>query len=245
MPTIKAGDNMRIAVLSDLHANLPFAETAIDTARKSGCDRVVHLGDAIDLGPWPSETLDLLVSERVEMVRGNHDEYPVMGLTPGIASQLSQEIREHMNWTASQLRTDQIAYLAALPPVIASAADEWTVRLQHFLLDDNRVSERLIGRDPDSILDAFEVRSGEIVCFGHIHVRIWHYAGDRGFLNPGATGFLGEDGGHVAVLVLQEASAWIEWHPVQSRYEYVVAEMERRAVPGWQASAHYMFAEAV
>jgi len=236
---------MRIAVLSDLHGNLPFAETAIDTARRSGCDRIVHLGDAIDLGPWPSETLDFLAAERVEMVRGNHDEYPVMGLTPGVAENLSPDILEHMDWTASQLRTDQVAFLAGLPPVISTRADEWQVRLQHFLLDGNRVSERLVARDPESMLEAFEVERGEIVCFGHIHVRTWHYAGDRGFLNPGATGFLGDDGGHVAILVLQEASAWIEWSPVHCRHDYVVAEMKRRGVPGWESSANYMFAEAV
>jgi predicted phosphodiesterase len=236
---------MRIAVLSDLHANLPFAESAIRMARLSGSDRIVHLGDAVDLGPWPSETLDLLISENVEMVRGNHDEYPVMGLTPGMASRLSPEIREHMDWTASQLRTDQLAILAGLPPQISSRADEWRVRLQHFVLDGNRVSERMVGRDPASMIEAFEIDRGEIVCFGHIHTRSWHYAGDRGYLNPGATGFLGEDGGFFAQLILQEESAWIEWRKVDCPHDYVVSELERRNVPGWESSATYMFAEAV
>lgn len=236
---------MRIAVLSDLHGNLPFAECAVETVRKSGCDRIVHLGDVIDLGPWPSETLDYLIAEQVEMVRGNHDEYPVLGLTEGVRKEIPAGILEHMEWTASQLRTDQMAYLAGLPPVITTQADEWQVRLQHFLLDDNRVSERFVSQEPESIIESFDIRAGEIVCFGHIHVRMWHYGGDRGFLNPGATGFLGEDGGQVAILVLQEASAWIEWHTVFSRHDYVVAEMERRGVPGWQESAHYMFADAV
>lgn len=236
---------MRIAILSDLHANLPFAESAIRIARDSGSDRIVHLGDAIDLGPWPSETLDLLISENVEMVRGNHDEYPVMGLTPDIDSKISPEVREHMEWTASQLRTDQIAVLAGLPPQISTRADEWNLRLQHFLLDGNRVSERMLNRDPDSMIDAFGIDSGEIVCFGHIHTRSWHYAGDRGYLNPGATGFLGEDGGFFAQLILQEESAWVQWNRVDCPHEYVVEELERRKVPAWESSATYMFAEAV
>lgn len=236
---------MRIAVLSDIHANLPFAEAAIRSARLCGSDRIVHLGDAIDLGPWPSETLDLLVAEEVEMVRGNHDEYPVMGLTSGIESKLSTEVREHMSWTASQLRTDQIAVLAGLPPVVTRRADEWILRLQHFLLDDNRVSERMVEKTPAAMLEAFEVEQREIVCFGHIHTRSWHYTGDRGYLNPGATGFLGDDGGFLAMLILQEESAWVQWRRVECSHARVVAELERRHVPGWESSATYMFAEAV
>ena len=236
---------MRIAILSDLHANLPFAESAIRQARRAGADRVIHLGDAIDLGPWPSETLDFLVGEGIDLVRGNHDEYPVLGLTPQISTRLSPEILHHMEWTTAQLRADQLAFLAGLPPQIVTRADEWHLRLQHFLLDDNRVSERMVDRDPDSMIKAFEVARGEIVCFGHIHTRSWHYTGDRGYLNPGATGFLGEDGGFFAMMVLQEESAWVEWHRVDCPHHYVIAELEQRKVPAWESSAVYMFAEAV
>jgi predicted phosphodiesterase len=217
----------------------------VKQARRSGCDRIVHLGDTIDLGPWPSETLDFLIAEEIELVRGNHDEYPVMGLTPEIDARISSEIREHMEWTYAQLRTDQLAFLAGLPPVSVSRADEWNVRLQHFVLDDDRVSERMVGRDPHSMIDAFGIQAGEIVCFGHIHTRSWHYAGDRGYVNPGATGFHGEDGGYFAQLILQEESAWVEWHRVSCPYQYVIDELEHRNVPGWESSAVYMFAEAV
>ena len=236
---------MRIAILSDLHANLPFAEAAIREARLAGADRIAHLGDAIDLGPWPSETLDFLVNEHVEMVRGNHDEYPVLGLTPEFDARISREIRDHMEWTTAQLRADQLAFLAGLPPVLVSRADEWRLRLQHFLLDGDRVSERVVDRSPQAMMEAFQVTAGEIVCFGHIHTRSWYYSGDRGYLNPGATGFLGDDGGFFATLVVQEGSAWVEWRRVECPHHYVIAELEERNVPGWESSAVYMFAEAV
>jgi putative phosphoesterase len=235
---------MRIAVLSDIHANLPFAEAAVRRARKYGCDRILHLGDAIDLGPWPAETLDYLIDEGVEMIRGNHDEYPVMGLTPRVDAELSPEVKEHMRWTAGQLRAEQHALLAALPTTIASRIDNWTVRFQHFLLDENRVSERMIDHDSDSLLTAFQVERGQILCFGHIHIRIWHFLRDRAVLNPGATGFAGPDGAWFAVLVVREASAWIEWHPVDAEQALVVNELETRCVPGWESSVTYMFERA-
>ena len=235
---------MRIAILSDLHANLPFAEAAIRRARFYGCDRIVHLGDAIDLGPWPAETIDLLVSEDVEMIRGNHDEYPILGLTTGLASRLRSDIRIHMEWTAAQLRADHLALLAGLPASSEAMVDEWRVRFQHYLLAVDRVSEEYLGESPDGIVRRFGVEAGEIVCFGHIHSRLWHFTGDRGVLNPGATGFHGNDGAWFAVLVIREASTWIEWHPVECSSHVVVSELERRAVPAWQASVHYMFEAA-
>ncbi len=236
---------MRIAVLSDLHANLPFAEAAIRRARFHACDRIVHLGDAIDFGPWPAETLDLLVSEGVEMVRGDHDEYPALGLTPGCRSRLGIDEHAHMEWTASQLRTDQIAMLAGLPVRIITRVEEWRVRLQHYLLDHDRVSEDRVSDAPQDVARRFAVEPGEILCYGHDHSRFWYFDRDRGILNPGATGFHASDGAWFAVLVVREAGVWIEWHPVECSSGIVVAELERRGVPAWQSSVHYMLEAAV
>lgn len=235
---------MRIALLSDLHANLPFAEAAIRRARRHGCDRIIHLGDVVDLGPWPSETLDLLLGEGVELIRGNHDEYPTTGVPAEVGTRLGGEICDHMVWTAEQLRSDQRALLADLPLSRSAHIDEWQVRFQHFIIRDDRISDEFLGGDADDTLERFMVRHGEIVCFGHIHDRFWHFTGERGILNPGATGFEGPDGGWFAVLCLRERSAWVEWHPVESTASVVVTELERRRVPAWESSVSYMFAPA-
>ncbi len=236
---------MRIAILSDLHANLPFAEAAIRRARFHACDRIVHLGDAIDLGPWPAETLDLLVAEGVEMVRGDHDEYPILGLTPRVEAGLSIDERARIEWTASQLRADQLAVLAGVPPILVSMVEEWRVRLQHSLIEDGRVSEGCVRGAPQDVVRQFGVGPGEILCFGHIHDRLWYFDRDRGVLSPGATGFHASDGAWFAVLVVREAGVWIEWHPVECSSRVVVAELERRGVPAWQSSVHYMLEAAV
>ena len=235
---------MRIALLSDLHANLPFAEAALRRARRAACDVVVHLGDAIDLGPWPSETLDFLESERVIMIRGNHDEYPLLGLTAAIRARLRPEVIVHMDWTASQLRPDQLDLIGDMPTRLMIMADDWTVRLQHFLLDGDRVSEEYLGDSIPNALSRFSVEEGQIVCFGHTHNRFWYFSGDRGLLNPGATGFHVGDTAWFAVLVTQDVGAWVEWHAVDCPRANVVAELERRRVPAWQDSVNYMFESA-
>ena len=52
---------MRVAVLADIHANLPALEAVLAEPDVRSADRVVLLGD-IALGPMPAETLDLLAA---------------------------------------------------------------------------------------------------------------------------------------------------------------------------------------
>ena len=63
---------MRVAVLADIHGNLPALEAVLAEPDVADADRVVLLGD-IALGPMPAESLDLLASlgERAVWVHGN------------------------------------------------------------------------------------------------------------------------------------------------------------------------------
>ena len=65
-----------IALMADIHANLPAAEAVIaDIRRKHKPDRIVSLGDQVNLGPVPCDTLRLLRAEGVTCLHGNHEGY--------------------------------------------------------------------------------------------------------------------------------------------------------------------------
>lgn len=64
---------MRIALFSDVHANLPALETFIE-ATQDDVDRYVCLGDVVDYGPWNDECLDLILSlPGIVLLEGNHE----------------------------------------------------------------------------------------------------------------------------------------------------------------------------
>lgn len=233
---------MRIALLSDLHANLPFAEAAVRAARVLSSDRIVHLGDAIDLGPWPSETLDFLQSEDVIMLKGNHEEYSVAGIPQSMQEALDPAVLDHMAWTRARLRVDQIATMATLPLKLVRRIDRFTIRYQHFMIDAGRVSDRRLDTHEAGPVDAFAIGENEIVCFGHTHRREWSYREGRGYLNPGATGFAGADGPMLCQLIVRENAVWTSWHNLECNALAVIREFKARAVPGWQQAAEYMFA---
>jgi len=66
---------MRIALIADIHSNLPALEAVLRAAKGHAPDQIVSLGDQVNLGPCPRETLALLRAEGVTCLHGNHERY--------------------------------------------------------------------------------------------------------------------------------------------------------------------------
>ena len=66
---------MRVALLADIHSNLPALEAALSAAKKHHPEHIISLGDQVNLGPMPRETLSLLRAEGVTCLNGNHERY--------------------------------------------------------------------------------------------------------------------------------------------------------------------------
>jgi predicted phosphodiesterase len=71
----------RVAVIADVHANLPALAASLADIRAAACDEVYCLGDVIGIGPYPAECLALLLADpTVRCVMGNHDAWFATGL---------------------------------------------------------------------------------------------------------------------------------------------------------------------
>lgn len=68
---------MKIAFISDVHANIHAFESVMKDVKKQKVDRIVFLGDASTLGIRPVETLELLESLKCDCIMGNHDEFMI------------------------------------------------------------------------------------------------------------------------------------------------------------------------
>lgn len=64
----------RIALISDIHANLPALEAVMKDIEQLQCDAVYCLGDIVGYNANPSECLEFIRSRQIPTVRGNHDE---------------------------------------------------------------------------------------------------------------------------------------------------------------------------
>lgn len=104
---------MRIAILSDVHANLEALEVVLADVRRRECDRILCLGDFVGYGPNPNECVDLLSPLLAgRNVAGNHDWAAVGKLDITFFNPYAQEA---ILWTQQALRPSVQQYLTALP----------------------------------------------------------------------------------------------------------------------------------
>ncbi len=101
---------MRIAVLSDIHANLPALDAVLAAA--GDLDAIWHLGDVVGYGPDPDGVVDRLIDVGAVGVRGNHDAAACGG--PEI-EWFNPEARLAMEWTRNAIRPSTVEWLSALP----------------------------------------------------------------------------------------------------------------------------------
>lgn len=64
---------MRIAIMSDIHANPRALESVLEDARSQGCERIICLGDIVGYGYDPVSCIDLCRKNDVKCLLGNHD----------------------------------------------------------------------------------------------------------------------------------------------------------------------------
>ena len=102
-----------IALIADIHANLLAAEAVLsDIHKKHRPDRIISLGDQVNLGPAPRDTLRLLRSENVTCLHGNHEGYilSAMNNDPKYAGANFASLR----FNASLLKPDEITFQKSL-----------------------------------------------------------------------------------------------------------------------------------
>jgi predicted phosphodiesterase len=64
---------MKVALISDIHANLPALEAVLKDAHERGVEAIWNTGDMLGYGAFPNEVLELLLQENVQSVIGNYD----------------------------------------------------------------------------------------------------------------------------------------------------------------------------
>lgn len=176
---------MRIAVLSDIHGNLPALEAVLDDVRDRGVDAVLNLGDSLSGPLLPLETAQCLMALDWLTIAGNH-ERQVLTQGPG-------------QWGASdayaraQLSPRELAWIAAQPPTARFTED---ILLCHGTPDSD-LDALLETLEPGGIRAAsareVEARLGQVrapvVLCGHTHVpRAVRSGAGQLIVNPGSVG---------------------------------------------------------
>jgi predicted phosphodiesterase len=163
-----------LAILSDIHANLPALEAVIADAESRGCSRFISLGDVVGYGAQPGECIDLLQSLKVTNILGNHDSY----ITLAENCPRSRMVTQIIDYQRTILSPKQVAWLCGSRTHLREDGNLFL----HGGPDDPRdqylykVSEETV---PSDVRWLFS---------GHTHVQIRADFNGRGYCNPGSVG---------------------------------------------------------
>ena len=187
----------RIAVLSDIHGNLPALEAVAAEIRRLKPDAVLVAGDLVLNGPDPNGCIDalrLLESEGALIVSGNTDiavgDFDYGSAYPQYQDGVPETISAAAEWAHDELGDDQLHWLRRLPAERRMrAADDTLVLVVHAspgsqtrgfdqALDANVVFERAAATD------------ARVICVGHTHIPEVRDLGFKVIVNGGSAGYV-------------------------------------------------------
>lgn len=164
---------MRLALLSDIHANPYALRACLRKAKECGATQYALLGDLVGYGPDPGaivEAAEELQNNGAWVLRGNHDE---MAAKPPATAQTNEDASSQ--WTHEQLSQAQRDYLACLP-LTHSAAPCYLVHASADAPERWRyVNNPIVARE--SLQAATKQRDIQYVLGGHVHQQALYYRG--------------------------------------------------------------------
>ena len=186
---------MKLLVISDLHANIDALNAVWE--KESDSDVVLCVGDVVDWGFYPHETIAWLKERNAVVVYGNHDHEFLKQYDSGVREPIGQETT-YMSHCINHMTEEDVAWLRALPETVVVEYDGITYCMKHSVVLHERKStvqqylgeyrsipafgelwRQLVGSD-----DQKEKR----IILGHSHICFLLRAfANEMYINPGST----------------------------------------------------------
>ena len=240
---------MRIALLTDVHGNLPAFQAVLADVEDASVEEVWCLGDLVGYGAQPDQCVELARDHCDLSLAGNHD-LVVTGDIP--IEDFSSTAATAARWTQETISEEALAYLRALEPADPSREPA----LYHASPRDPVWEYVLSTWQADECMELMEARVGAV---GHSHVALWFMRDESGqvtgataeagleldlsagrwLVNPGGVG-QPRDGDPRAAWLLLDTSTWIAtWRRVEYPIDEAARAIEEAGLPRMLAERLY------
>ena len=212
----------KIALISDIHGNLPALEVVLRELDRHNPDTWLCLGDIVGYGPFPAECIEIIRERRIPTIMGNHD--------AGVSGKL----------TLKHFRNPNKKLIELTRTLLSTSQLDWLKKLPYKLTDTNTwVASHASPIDPekwiylDSAIKARKVLADIDVplCFvGHTHIpavvssQIGNLAfvkGNKYLVNPGSVGQSRDDDSRASCCLIDTDS----WEIKNFRLEYNIEKV--------------------
>lgn len=167
---------MRIALFSDVHANLPALEACLKSIDEKAPDAVYCLGDLVGYNVWPNEVIQEVRRRRIPTIAGNYDQGVGLASDDCGCAYKTEGDRENgkasISYTNENVGPGERAYLRTLPAHIRVDFQLNDEQLSLLLVHGSprKINEYLFeDREEKSLLRIMEAAGADILCFGHTH----------------------------------------------------------------------------
>jgi predicted phosphodiesterase len=182
---------MSVAVITDIHANLPALQAALARILELDIEEVYCGGDLVGYGPHPNEVCALIQARGIPTIYGNYDYAIARDLTDCGCAYVDQHDRElgqrSVDWTLAHTTAASKAFMRGLPFELRFHIGDAAVHLVHG--SPRKVNEYLFEDKPARLYERLaRAEDASTLAFGHTH-RPWiHEYGGVLFVNCGSVG---------------------------------------------------------
>ena len=221
----------RLAVISDVHANLEALEAVLADAQ--GFD-FICLGDLVDYGANPNEVVEIVRRRGIRTVMGNHD----WAAASGDTSLFNARAAMSSIWTRAHLTSQNLEFVRTLSPEFRTPFEVAEAYFTHGSPDD-RLWEYVDPRTHSDLFDYYLLRLGVgVLGLGHTHVPyVWREKGSVVF-NPGSVGQPrdGDPRASYAILSVEEQGVRVDIRRAQYDVQKAASKIREAGLPESHAS---------
>jgi putative phosphoesterase len=218
----------KVAVITDIHANLPALQAALARIDELGVDATYCGGDLVGYGPHPNEVCAVIAERGIPTIYGNYDYAIARDLEDCGCAYVTPHDRElgqrSVDWTLAH--TDQASkdFMRALPFDLRFAVGETEVHLVHG--SPRKVNEYLFEDKPARLYERLAAaEDAAVLVFGHTHKPWVRDHGGVRFVNCGSVGKPKDGDPRAAFAVLEADDGAVR--PSIERVEYDAAAVAR------------------
>ena len=202
-----------VAVITDIHANLPALEAALARIDELGITDIYCGGDLVGYGPHPNEVVALIAAREIPSIYGNYDYAIARNLENCGCAYITPEDRalgqRSVRWTLAHTSDASKDFMRELPFDLHFPVGQSDVHLVHG--SPRKVSEYLFEDKPARLYERLAaVETNQVLVFGHTH-RPWvrEYGGVL-FINCGSVGKPKDGDPRAAFAILRAAPEAVE-----------------------------------
>jgi putative phosphoesterase len=226
----------RVAVITDIHANLPALQAALARIDELGIESVYCGGDLVGYGPHPNEVVALVAERDIPAIYGNYDYAIARDLEDCGCAYITPHDRElgqgSVEWTLAHTDRRSKEWMRELPFDLRFDVGAASVHLVHG--SPRKVNEYLFEDKPARLYERLAAaEDAGVMVFGHTHKPWVRSYGGVLFVNCGSVGKPKDGDPRGAFAVLRETAGGVEATIERVAYdaEAVAAEVRDSGLP--------------